>query len=173
MHEVLSNSVHFVAKKVPTVGNCVSPSLFLDQQNVNQSCLSTRGFYKCGHNVCKVCQHANVTKTFCPTSHKVPLPYDQKIHLLQFKMYYFFGNVCTLPIVECWVSNSLNTRIRRHLSDAVSCMAVNLSAVSRHFSIVHSGDVSVFSFSALKRTLWCTRGRFNEKTFVPRGILDL
>lgn len=138
MHEVLQRPVLFVAKRAPTIGNRVSPSLFLDRGNRGQSWLSTVGFHKCGHHICKVCNFANVTKTFQPTSHMITRPFAIKNDIScnsKNIMYLITCMDCCIQYVGC-TTNTLKTRIRHHLSDISNEMAV------RHFQIRTSGECS-------------------------------
>lgn len=54
MSDILSNTIKLVAKRSRTIGNTISPSLF-PKINQYSTWLSTVGFYKCGHAVCRAC----------------------------------------------------------------------------------------------------------------------
>lgn len=158
--QLITSCKRFVAKRTPTVGNQVSPSLFLDQHNRNRTWLSTSGFYKCGHNICKVCKYVNVTKVFMPTSYAIARPYSIKNNIncnSKNVLYLVICTHCKLWYVGC-TSNSLKTRIRRHLSDSVNDNAFNISAVSRHLKFVHFGDLTHFSFTGIKKVVCNIRG---------------
>lgn len=68
MGQVLRSPVRFVARRVSTVGNVVSPNLFPWKKRGSTTWLSIVGFRRCGHNKCCACHFASVGKTFSSTS---------------------------------------------------------------------------------------------------------
>lgn len=77
--------------------------------------------------------------------------------------------VCTICVqyVGC-TTNSLKVRIRRHLSDVNNTLAVNISAVLRHFQTEHAGDVGTFRFQGIERVYKPIRGGDHLKKRLSR-----
>lgn len=106
-----------------------------ESSNSQKTWLSTKGFYQCGHNVCKVCHFAQVTKTFSPTSYEALRPHTIKRYIncdSKFIIYLVTCTPCKLQYVGC-TSNPLKVRIRRHLSDVANSTVYSISAVSKYF----------------------------------------
>lgn len=171
MGEILSNPVQYVAKRACTIGNRVSPSTFpKDKQLSATSWLSTLGFHKCGHKICKSCKFALTGKTFNSCSQ----PKNPAFNIRSFincntknTIYMIFCEYCKLQYIGC-SSTELKVRVRRHLSDIENVSAVNISAASRHFVEVHERDTTYFKFMAIERVTPNHRGGDIRKKLLIR-----
>lgn len=65
-------------------------------------------------------------------------------------------------------TNALKVRIRRHLCDATSPIAVNMSAASRHFATAHCGKTSGFTFLGLEKVFCPKRGEDIKRKLLAR-----
>lgn len=115
--QIFQNPVKFVAKKASSIGNIVSPSLFLSDMKLNETWLNTQGFFKCGHHRCKACAHVTVTKEFTSFStHKI-YPIKQFINCnTKMFIYLISCTICRVQYIES-TTNLLEVQICRHLSD--------------------------------------------------------
>lgn len=102
--------------------------LFLMQESMSNSA-SKNYFIPCSNNSNGIKKKWHVTiKNFINCNSK--------------QVVYLITCTCQVQYVGC-TSNLRKIRIRRHFSDATNPTSVNKSAVSRHFSHVHQGDLMV------------------------------
>lgn len=162
--------VKFVAKHAQTLGNAVSPSLFTSGSKHGDNWIHTSASFKCGYSWCKACKFASVTKTFNSTPNPQASPFIIRNYIncnSKNIISLFTCEECQLQYFGC-TSNALKIRIRWHLLDATKELALNVSAASRHFSLVHGGDTSRFTFSGIESVTQTIRGGDMIRKLLPR-----
>lgn len=170
MVDILSEPVKYVARRAQTIGNSVSPSTFVSKNPTSGNWLSTTGFHKCGHSVCKACGFAITRSAFKAISIPNSKPFTIKGFLnccTKNTIYTIECIACNLQYIGC-SSTELKVRIRRHLSDISNINAVNMSAASRHFVTEHNRNVSSFKFSAIEKVKVGHRGGDTKKLLLVR-----
>lgn len=176
LQEILKNGVRFVSKKAPTLGDKISPSLFLTPNTNPTTWLDVKGFFKCGHTKCTACNYAKITKDFVSCNNGKKSSIVSYINCNTKNVVYLIScTQCSLQYVGC-TSTPLKTRIRRHLSDIRNTSAVNISGASRHFKLAHDGDLTGFTFSGIERVFPNPRGGDLKKKILHREakwIFDL
>lgn len=153
MADILKTPVHYVARRACNVGNLESPNIFPKTNNATAtSWLSTIGFHKCGHRICKVCSHVQLGCTFESTSYSNASPYKVRSFINCNSKNIINLITCTSCRLQYVGSTSteLKVHIRRHLSDIQNISAVNVSAASRHFITTHDRDISSFKFMGIE-----------------------
>lgn len=171
MIDILSEPVKYVARRAWTIGNRVSPSAF-QISTQTPTWLSTKGFCKCGHSICKACGFANPNKSFAPTNVKYnQTSYDIKSFInccTKNTIYYIECIGCHVQYVGC-SSTELKVWIRCHLSDIENANAINVSAASRHFVFHHNRETSLFRFKGIERVTLGYRGGDICRKLLIRG----
>lgn len=158
IRKIIPNGIQYVSSRAPTLGTILSPSLFLSNKPNNTNWLTTKGFHKCGHNICTACRFAENAHTFCSLG-------DGKSHEIKsyincntkYVIYLISCTECNIQYVGC-TKNALKIRIRRHLSDVNKAMALNVSSASRHFQQVHNNNLTSFKFMGIERVSRPIRG---------------
>lgn len=157
---ILQEPVRFSTKRAPTIGDRVSPSLFPRPKQSQHTWLGTKGFYRCGHRVCKACKHAAPGKCFASLSDTTLPPHTIGSYIncnTRNVVYSIECKSCHLQYIG-HTSNPLKTRIRRHLSDITNLTAVGISAASKHFVVAHGGDVKDFIYRGIEKVHMPKRG---------------
>lgn len=153
---MIPNGIQYVSTHAPTFGKILSPSLFMSARQSNPNWLTTKGFYRCGHNVCIACKYATNTHNFC--SFKDGKSYEIQSYLICNTVnvvYLISCTACNTQYVGC-TKNALKICIHRHLSDINKTLALNVSSVSKHFQQVHAGDTTSFKFIGIERVKMST-----------------
>lgn len=118
------------------------------------------GFYKCGHKICRACNHTTLTKTCKSTSDPSIPPFKIMSHIncnSKNVIYIIECIQCSLQYVGC-TSNPLKVRIRRHLTDITNVTSLNVSAASRHFTNMHNRDTTFLKFTGIEKVRLRCRG---------------
>ncbi|CAJ0965350.1 unnamed protein product [Ranitomeya imitator] len=93
LNQILSKPVRYIAKKAPSLNNILSPSLFVSEDKrlkEKENWLSTKGTYKCGHNICTCCKymvnskefHSSVTKKTYKINHYINCNTSNVVYLI-------------------------------------------------------------------------------------------
>lgn len=129
MTQILTSPIKCVPRRAFSVGNLVSPSALLAEK-LEKPWLYTAGFFKCGHQKCRACGFAMVSKTFRSMSTTNSRIYDVMGYIncnSTYIVYMILCAECNLQYIGC-TSNVLKDRIRRHLMDITNPNSGNVSA---------------------------------------------
>lgn len=170
LSEILGQGCKIVAKKAPTIGNVLAPSLVQTERPVTHTWLNHPGCFKCGHRICTCCKFIKVTDSF----KSVITEQDYKIQYYincntTFVVYMITCNKCCKQYIGS-TKCSLKTRIRRHLSDINSLSFNQISAVSFHFIQVHNKDTTSMSVQGIERVVRPARGGDHVKKLRSREM---
>lgn len=77
MADILKDPVKFVAHRARTIENMVSPNLYWNEKAAS-NWLTTTGFFRCGHSICKVRKFVEMGNTFHSYSQPRTLSFEIK-----------------------------------------------------------------------------------------------
>ncbi|XP_053545365.1 uncharacterized protein LOC128636363 [Bombina bombina] len=151
----ISDGCQFIYKRNMTLGNILSPSL-LKTNKAQNSWLHFKGTFKCGKRTCKSCEHVHISTTFVSATSS---------EVFETRGCVKCSNKFVVYLVECTLccrqyvgrtTREVGFRIKEHLAHISHDRAV--SALSRHFLDVHSGNVGSFRWQAIEQIMRPPRG---------------
>lgn len=158
LNNILTSGVRCVAKKAPTLGGILSPSMITSVNPINKTWLHNKGNYRCGHARCICCRHMHITKTFKSIITGQTFNVNQYINCnTTFVVYLISCRECGVQYVGS-TKCSLKTRIRRHLSDVNCGFHRQMSAVSSHCANTHARSTSSLLVQGIERVDRPARG---------------
>lgn len=148
-----------VARRAPTLGQDLSPSLFSTAlKNDNNNWLKFTGSIGCGHKVCKCCTVMQKTNKVTSMSTGTTFKIFQHLNCNSYNVIYVIGcESCKLQYVG-HTTQKLKERIRKHLSDVPYALTRNISAASQHFAAKDSGNINSCSVVAIEKVSLPIRG---------------
>ncbi|OCT58566.1 hypothetical protein XELAEV_18002000mg [Xenopus laevis] len=153
--KILEPGVRVVARKAPTLGMALAPSLFKPDSKP-KTWLQSQGMYGCGSKRCLTCgviQSSNVFE--CSVTHET----FQIRSYINFNtsgvVYLITCKKCRVQYVGCTM-RSLKSRIREHLNTIKS--GSDSTPVSRHFGSCNKGDLRFVSVQGIERVTLGPRG---------------
>lgn len=148
-----------VARRAPTLGQTLSPSLFSQSDRRDDAgWIRYKGSVCCGHRVCICCSVIEKTNQIVSFTNNMSFNISQYINCNSCNVIYVINcNSCRLQYVG-YTSQKLKCRIRKHLSDVPHAGLRNVSAASQHFFSVHNQSVSSFSVIGVEKVFPPTRG---------------
>lgn len=112
MSDILTSPIKYISRRVCTVGNLVSPSVFSREEVEKKSWLSREKILA----KCHACTFATVTKTFSSAPMQDRPPYNIASYIncnSKFIVYMISCTQCNLQYVGC-TSNAIKICIHRH-----------------------------------------------------------
>lgn len=148
-----------VARRAPTLGQNLSPSLFTTATpNATSNWLRYTGSVGCGHNICRCCTVMKKTSQIVSMTTGNTFKIYQHLNCNSSNIIYVIGcEKCKLQYVG-HTSQKLKERIRKHLSDVPFALTRNISAASQHFAAKHVGSLDSCSVTAIEKVSLPTRG---------------
>lgn len=159
LEKVMKGGYRCVARKAPTLGKTVSPSLFLQANNSdNSTWLSYKGSVGCGHRICTCCTVMTKISSITSFANGNSFNIQHYINCNSRNIIYVINcNSCQLQYVG-HTTQKLKQRICKHLSDIPHAISRNVSAASQHFFSVHNGNISSLSVIAAEKVFPPIRG---------------
>lgn len=169
--DVLNNGFTCVAKKAPTLGQILSPSLFINKSSSQKTWLNQKGSFKCGHTRCICCTVMDITNQIISYSNQSKFNVKQYINCNTHNIIYLVScDQCKLQYVG-HTTQSLKSRIRKHISDIPHSHTRNISALSQHFASVHNNSFSHMKVQGIERVYLPPRGGDFKQKLLNRETL--
>ncbi|OCU00888.1 hypothetical protein XELAEV_18006665mg [Xenopus laevis] len=153
--KILEPGVRVVARKAPTLGMALAPSLF-QSDSKPKTWLQSLGMYRCGSKRCLTCGVIQLSKDFeCSVTHET---FQIRSYIncnTSGVVYLITCKKCGVQYVGCTM-RSLKSRIREHLNTIRS--GSDSTPVSRHFRSCNDGDLRFVSVQGIERVTLGPRG---------------
>uniref|UniRef100_A0A803K2I9 Reverse transcriptase domain-containing protein n=1 Tax=Xenopus tropicalis TaxID=8364 RepID=A0A803K2I9_XENTR len=147
---VLQGGYNIVAKKAPTLGNILSPTLWRSRP-LRATWLTVKGTYRCGARRCVTCSHIRQSTTF--SSSVSGTVFNMHFYAncnTRYVVYLLTCSRCSIQYVGC-TTRSLKSRMREHIRH-IAARSSN-SPVARHFLQCCQSDLSFLHIQVIDKIL--------------------
>lgn len=171
LKNILSKGCKVVSRWAPTLGTFLSPNSPTTRSSTTpRSWLSTKGFYKCAHTVCKTCSFVSQTKIFFDSTGTQPYHIKSFMNCeTKFAIYQISCITCNLSYIGC-TTRKIKNRFLDHLRDIVGKVPVGRvpSAASVHFTKQHGGSVKDLRICGIESIGTNARGGDRHRLLLKR-----
>lgn len=165
-NEVLAKGIKTVSRRAPTLGNTLSPSLFLSHQS-KPNWLHFKGNYKCGQRSCAYCIHIrqgpNIQSCTNKNTHEISTFINCNTSFL---VYVITCTSCHIQYVGRTIRR-LKDRLYDHLYDITKNHSTN---VAKHWNLVHAKDVSSLFIQGIEKIATPKRGGDRFRLLCKREV---
>lgn len=159
--QILRKGYKIVSRKPISLGNILSPSLFISDPP-QHTWLRYQGFFKCGGQRCKTCQYTKVENHFSNNDCSVSYPIKQMINCnTTFVVYMMICEICNLKYIGSTI-RKVKTRFLEHVNNIQNPAFRNVSNIAKHFIETHNSETCSLKIIGIERIKNPPRGGDRE-----------